>query len=698
MNALNYNTLTNNILIEDQYKRTNLFEKENVNYLVRVLKRFNTVPKINNINIITSTSVPDVFKIVPNKSIIIGISFLNQPVLALVYLRYGIEWQLWYKALSEEKQDTILCDIAALEVTKIFYKLLPQDDKEKLQPLSYFLLDLIKSDEKLNTELLSKYEALQDFHGLKSANKIFKESWKPIVENLAKPNEYLLMDGGDLRLNIDEINLLNKYGCRPFPRPDAFTFASSTATSVSNFAFDKTDKVRSILIRNSLKNGFKNATIEFSELLKNNLKKTFKLNDESQIIFSPSGTDSALQIAAITQIISNKDITHVLVASDETGSGVPAALKGCHFENNTALNYPVKKGDKIEGFRDINLIKITFRDENGTLKSSTQLDQEVFDAVSKTNELGRHVVLHTMDQSKLGYQSPSEKLMKSLNKLNNLSMQVIVDAAQLRLDATDIQNYLNKDYIVSITGSKYFTGPPYSGALLLPKSVNKLIHSAKNTLPKGLTKYYNHSDWPTTWFCSNDLSEGYNYGSYMRWNAAIVEMDRYYKTPILYRNIGIEMFCNFVKDSIKEATFLEPIYGNETKTNSYNSKEFGIRNIRTIFPFFILKNNEILSVDNVKKLYTLLNSDLSDQFEDSHLEIIRLAAQKCHIGQAVNVKYDNEIESAVLRISLGARVISDSWVNRDISLFFRNIEAQMSQITIIIKKIELILTNPELLN
>ena len=161
--------------------------------------------------------------------------------------------------------------------------------------------------------------------------------------------------------------------------------------------------------------------------------------------------------------------------------------------------------------------------------------------------------------------------------------------------------------------------------------------------------------------------------------------------------MSIEMFCNFVEDSIKDATFLEPIYGDETKTNSYKSKEFGIRNIRTIFPFFILKDNEVLSVEQVKKLYTLLNSDLSDQFKDSALETIRLAAQKCHIGQAVNVKYGNDIESAILRISLGARVISESWVNRDISLFFRNIEFQMNQITIIIKKIELILNTPELL-
>ena len=63
------------------------------------------------------------------------------------------------------------------------------------------------------------------------------------------------MSGGDLRLNIDEEELLNKYGCRPFPRPEAFTFASSTATSVSNYAFNNTEKARGILIAKSLSNG-----------------------------------------------------------------------------------------------------------------------------------------------------------------------------------------------------------------------------------------------------------------------------------------------------------------------------------------------------------------------------------------------------------------------------------------------------------
>ncbi|WP_348825702.1 hypothetical protein, partial [Flavobacterium aestuarii] len=598
--------MTNNILIENQYKRTRLFEKENISYLVRVLKRFNTVPKINNINIITSNNEPYLFQIVPNKSIIIGSSFLDEPVLALIYLRYGVEWQLWHKALGKDKSDTLLCDIAALKVTKIFYEILPKEDKEKLKKRNHFLIDIIKNEEPLDIASLIQNRELESIHGINSSRKAFEKSWEPILENLAKPTEYLLMSGGDLRLNIDEIELLNKYGCRPFPRPDAFTFASSTATSISNFAFDKTDKIRRILIQNSLKKGFKNATIAFSELLKNNLRKTLKISDECQIIFSPSGTDSALQIAAITQIISDKEITHVLVASDETGSGVPSALMGCHFENTTALNHPVAKGEKIEGFRDIDLIKIPLRDENGELKSSFLLDSEVFSAISKTNKRGRHVVLHVMDQSKLGYQSPSEEIIKSLNTLDNLSMQIIIDASQLRLDPADIQNYLNKGYIITITGSKYFTGPPYSGALILPKKVCKSINSAKNILPKGLNNYYNHSDWPASWFCSKDLSDGLNYGTNMRWNAAIAEMDRYYKTPILYRNMGIEMFCNFVEDSIKDVAFLQPLFGDKTKRNTYSSNEFGLRNICTIFPFFILKDKKASDYPFMHLLYSQL--------------------------------------------------------------------------------------------
>jgi hypothetical protein len=505
------------------------------------------------------------------------------------------------------------------------------------------------------------------------------------------------MSGGDLRLNIDEEELLNKYGCRPFPRPEAFTFASSTATSVSNYAFNKTENARASLIGESLINGKSKAALNFSELLKSDLKNVLTLNQDCEIIFSPSGTDSALQIAAITQIITNKEIAHILVGSDETGSGVPSALEGRHFENNTALGLPINKGESIEGFRPVDLVKIPFRDGKGRLKTSLVLDDEVFKAIIKANDLGKHLVLHMMDQSKLGYQAPSNQLVQKLNKIKNLSLQIVVDGSQLRLDSKDINEYIRKGYIVTITGSKYFTGPPYSGALIVPREVSQAKELKEEILPEGLSTYYNHSDWPETWTCSKEFSDGFNYGAVMRWKAAIAEMKRYFRTPLLYRNLGIEMFCNYVEESIKESPYLEQLFDEEFQIHSGNGEDIGLKNIRTIFPFFIKMNNSVLNEKNVKKLYLLLNSDISKSFENSSLETLRIASQKCHIGQSVTVLHKSNKPSAVLRISLGARIISDSWKDRDVSIFFSSIEEQMNQITIIIKKIELIVKHPQLL-
>jgi hypothetical protein len=74
----------------------------------------------------------------------------------------------------------------------------------------------------------------------------------------------------------------------------------------------------------------------------------------------------------------------------------------------------------------------------------------------------------------------------------------------------------------------------------------------------------------------------------MRWNAAVVEMDRYFKTPVLYRNMGIEMFCNFVEESIHEAAFLQPIYGDEAKTRATTVKNSELEISALFSHFFIL--------------------------------------------------------------------------------------------------------------
>jgi hypothetical protein len=88
----------------------------------------------------------------------------------------------------------------------------------------------------------------------------------------------------------------------------------------------------------------------------------------------------------------------------------------------------------------------------------------------------------------------------------------------------------------------------------------------------------------------------------MRWNAAVVEMDRYFKTPVLYRNMGIEMFCNFVEESIHEAAFYNLSMAMKLRPRATTVKNSELE-ISAIFPFFILLNNEPLTVDKVKTLY-----------------------------------------------------------------------------------------------
>jgi hypothetical protein len=95
--------------------------------------------------------------------------------------------------------------------------------------------------------------------------------------------------------------------------------------------------VRSILIRNSLKTVLKDNNRIFG-ILKIASERFFKLNEEWKSSFHLRDRLFASDSCHNTDYFS-KEITHILVASDETGSGVAAALRGCHFENTTALNF-----------------------------------------------------------------------------------------------------------------------------------------------------------------------------------------------------------------------------------------------------------------------------------------------------------------------------------------------------------------------
>jgi hypothetical protein len=72
------------------------------------------------------------------------------------------------------------------------------------------------------------------------------------VRTLAAPAEHLLTTGGDTRLRLDPASGLNAYGCSPRPRPWAVTFASSTASSISDLAYQEVERLRQGLLSAAL--------------------------------------------------------------------------------------------------------------------------------------------------------------------------------------------------------------------------------------------------------------------------------------------------------------------------------------------------------------------------------------------------------------------------------------------------------------
>lgn len=672
----------------------NLLTSENRFQLIRILSRSSNLPKVQNIDIIPLNSDPSGFFIKPGKSLKIGTQILSNPVLALIYIRYGLEWQIWYRSQPAGKIDPRICDMAGSQVVSKFYDTLSKDDKKELlnSPEEFFnIFHKFKTDQDLPELNQNDFDILGKMHGLPSPAHPMEESILEIIRNLAFPLEYLLMSGGDQRLKIDRDHLLNKYGCTPFPRPKAFTFASSTATSISNIAFNQAEIKRERLIERSFQTSFKEGLKEFSEEIKISLIKSLDLPKDTSVILAPSGTDISLLFAGLCQSLFTKDLVHILVGSDETGSGVPAALQGRHFSDRSSQNIKVTKGELISGFKEVDLHSIALRSNTGKLKTSSEIDQEVKECFLNVLQQGKQPVLHVMNQSKLGYVAPSKSLLKNLEKDFKEDFFALIDNSQMRMGRHELKNYIKRNYAMTITGSKFFTGPPFSGALLLPKSREELLGTSEGSIPKGLIDYTYKNNYPPHWKSVQKLKNGSNIGTFMRWYAAIVEQRRYFDTPVLLRNLGTEMFCSHVISSIHQSDFLEGLFIDDQTEHSLAGAN------RSIFPFFIFDGNRVLSHEEMTQIYQLLNQKLSGLLPETYTESTLLADQVCHIGQPVKTIYKDGTASAVLRISLGSRVISESWKDQDVSLFFQKIEDQMSQVDTIIRKIAFILQHREIL-
>jgi hypothetical protein len=514
------------------------------------------------------------------------------------------------------------------------------------------------------------------------------------------PLEHLLALGGDTRLHIDPVSRLNGYGCRPYPRPEAFTFASSTATSISERAYRAAEAARTELIRTGLQHGLVAAVDAQLEALRQQLRAMLCLGDGVDIVFSPSGTDAELNAVFVGRTVLGTPMVSIITASDETGSGVPHASCGRHFNSLTAQGATVAQGGPIAGLaEDVATHAIPVRDRAGRLLPAEDIDVRVIDAVAQAVAGGRRVLLHAMDHSKLGRRCPSLAALRSIGERWGGRVQIVVDACQLRLGRTRLAWHLGHGHLVLITGSKFFTGPPFSGALLVPPALSRRMAGAA-ALPAGLRDYSGPGDWPSHWVgIRAALTERVNLGQVLRWVAAVEEMRAYFAVPDAYRRRALRNFADEIQALIAREPLLAPPDENEPASppadDGIDDEEFALR---TIFPFLMLREGTPISLAEGRALYRALNEDLAALLPASATaEERRIAAQPCHIGQPVAVPGPDGQAVAALRISAGARVVSETWSAAGEETALARLQGEFTQLRVIMAKVSLLMRHDEVL-
>src|SRR3984957_15176835 len=406
------------------------------------------------------------------------------------------------------------------------------------------------------------------------------------MAELFAPLDRLLSGGGDPRLTINPASGLNEYGCQPFPCPDTLSFSSSTATSISQRAYDRASEARDSLMQSAIAVGIDAAFDARIEAMRDQLKACLGLSrTNADVVFSPSGTDAQLQALFLTRSRLGPAVTTIIVAADQTGSGTVNTARGCHFSAATANGSRVRKGEPIAGLaHSVSSVALRLFDEAGDIRPQAASDSMVLGAVESAIANGSHVLLQVMDSSKFGWRAPSERCLNEITMRWPDRVQVVVDACQMRLGRTRLRKYLNRGYLVLITGSKFFTGPPFSGALLGPSALGPDLRAR----------------FPIR----------ANFGQWLRWEAALEEIRAYYSIPDEFRRTALTTFGEGVEWIIASSPSLRLLPPQQRPDGEGVDDDEMAQ--RTIFPFVIRHGDHVLSLEQCRQLYRALARDAAD--------------------------------------------------------------------------------------
>jgi hypothetical protein len=499
----------------------------------------------------------------------------------------------------------------------------------------------------------------------------------------------IMSKGGDTRISLDENSGLNKYGCRPYPKFSiSYSSCTNSTISFSAFAFIQSylHKLRQQYERSSNTEFFKD---EFDSLRKK-IKDFYELPSSTDVIIGSSGTDLELLVLGNAMNGPEMKVKNILLEANEVGSGAVHAAQGQYFSKKTPLGIDCKIGQQIDGFNQnaISFVNIEARNQNGSLKKQSLIEAEILNEIEEGLSKGFRPVIHAIHRSKTGLILPSFDFFLHLAESYGDKIDLVVDACQGRISIYMINQYLSYNAAVLITGSKFYSCPPFAGALLLPKTMAKRVVS-NNKIPNGLKDFFTQYEFPKSWAgVTENFSDRVNLGILLRWKVAIFEMNKIFKIPNSRVEYVIRTFQKEAKRMIHQSDFID-LLDIATTTNAYKvpyptKSPFELNSILTVN--INTFNGVEFSFEDAKILNKALNTNLSKVISDKS-KIMKIPV---FLGQPVKVKrYNNGQWMGSLRIALSSNLISEIAMLDD-DLIQMRFQSEMDTIQL---KVEVIMKN-----
>ncbi|NED94089.1 hypothetical protein G1H11_02065 [Phytoactinopolyspora alkaliphila] len=467
------------------------------------------------------------------------------------------------------------------------------------------------------------------------------------------PAEVLIASGGDSRQSVDWFSGCNSYGVSPSPTPWTALFGSCTASSPTVRAFDAAAGLRRRLIDAALADDIEAMVSTYTAAMRTTLLTALGVTAPVEVVFTPSGTDAEL-VPLLIALSEGEPVHSVVVGQHEIGSGGVYAAAGRHFCDRLPSGEAGQAGAPVGGLDSSAVVTsvVDVRGDDGQMLRPQHLEELIEEAIDAYP--GYRSLVHVVEGSKTGIRLPRHETVRAWRQRYGDRLDVVVDAAQMRVDQHTAAAHVRDGHIVIVTGSKFFGGPPFSGAVIIPAHLAARLASGRQ-LPAGVAGYLRRSDVPASLPDLHAVAKpGMNAGLLLRWEAALAEMRSFHNASPEIRDEVLRVLASGLRRIVEETPWVSLVESPYTAIPDPDRR--GLDDLPTIFTFLAIgADGRPITMEQAKVVHRLLSQDLRDIVPVNE-PVLRRTFQ---LGQPVRILRRGDAWLAGLRLAVGAPTVSE---------------------------------------